>query len=211
MYVAETGYTTPPHIGFEATVLDLQKHRLANPRFEWATDIASLEHFVDSFTESRLRQTYGSKADSYLIGAPATAQSFPWPPLRSRAPGAAAVGAAKVKAGVGLVRDFLGPTLKAVPHALAEKRASVCVTCPQNQKGGLVAHLGGEGLKLMLQARTDLKLETSFDANLYDCVACDCNLHLKPHVELAFILERTTPEVMAKLDARCWILKRDQL
>lgn len=218
-YEARTGWTSPEHIGFDPTVDAIIAHREANKgRFEWPTDRATVSAELDAYTEARLRSTYGKGAEQWLIGGTATASppGHPlWRPLRARAGGAnAAVGATsttkKVQLGVGLLMDFLGPSLKAVPHALAEKRASICVTCPKNQKGGLVAHLGGEGLKLMLQARSDLKLETSHDAKLFDCTVCDCNLHIKTHVDLAFILERTTPEQMAAFPDFCWIKNHDK-
>lgn len=215
VYIAETNFTSTPHIGFDATVEQVRQHRLANPRFGWATDTESIATWVDQFTEARLRSTYGNGANSYLIGASAGPPANPlWRPLRARAVDAsAAVGAeqpSKVKVGVGLLMDFLGPSMKAVPASLSEKRASICVVCPANQKGDLVTHLGGLALKLMLQMRSDLKLATSHDAKLHDCAVCECNLHLKPHVALDFILERTTPEQMEKFPEACWIKRKDK-
>lgn len=216
---ARTGWSSTDHIGFSDTVLEIIRHREANKgRFDWATDYEAVSTELDAYVEANLRSLYGKGADPYLLGGVASAGpplNPLWRSLRARAGGAsAAVGATsttkKVQLGVGLLMDFLGPSLKAVPHALAEKRASICVACPKNQKGGLVAHLGGEGLKLMLQARSDLKLETSHDAKLFDCAVCDCNLHIKTHVDLAFILERTTPEQMAAFPDFCWIKNHDK-
>jgi len=47
---------------------------------------------------------------------------------------------------------------------------------------------------------------TSLDSHLKTCVACDCHLPLKVHTPMKHILDNTSPEVMEKLDRRCWIL-----
>lgn len=214
VYVAETGWKSPIGLGFRDTVFAVMDHRKANARFNLPTDEESVSAWVDQFTEARLRSTYGAAADQWLIGA---SDGSPPPPFLSpprRRPRVGVGAAEEVRAGkatvaIGLVLDFLGPSLKPVPHALAEKRASVCVTCENNLPGGTLAHIAGEGLKALLEYKAEEKLTTSHDAKLFECRCCMCNLHLKPHVELGYILEQTTPEVMEKLPPHCWIKTKD--
>lgn len=208
-YQPEMNWNAPPYLGFDQVVDQLITVRAANPRFKLPTDRASVERDVEQYAEQHLRSTYGEKAKQWLVGEPGPYANPMYQPPRERA-GEAVARSAKAKVGIRLVMDFLGPSLKPVPHELAEQRASVCVTCPQNKPGSLISHTGGLVLKMLLQARSDLKLETSHDANLHDCHACDCNLHLKPHVSIDYILSKTPPDVMAKLDPKCWILSESR-
>ena len=124
-YQAETGWTSPPHIGFSATVDAIISHRQSNPRFKLATDRGAVETELENYTIARLRSQYGDKANQWIVGDGPPA-SFTSAPLRRRAVGA--VDAAKsvvhkTVAGIGLIMDFIGPTLKPVDRARAEKRA----------------------------------------------------------------------------------------
>lgn len=211
-YIPETNFTSRKYVGVEDAVTEIQRHRQANPRFGWATDKDSIRRWLLDYTEARLRAMPGGAGMAWLTAdSPPSNGSFSFPP-RQRQPGRASsefAAAAKARAGIGLLADFLGPTLRAVPHELAEQRGAVCVTCPENQKGGALQHALGEGLKLLLEARSELKLFTSHDTALYECRVCECNLHLKPHVDLAYILEKTSPEQMEAFPNFCWIKTRD--
>jgi len=123
--------------------------------------------------------------------------------------GNAVVGARRVAAGVGVLLEWLGNSAKPVDQATAEHRANVCVTCPQNGKGGLLEYFTGKAadtIKKQIEIKNDLALKTSHDAELGTCLACLCKLDLKCHVPLKHILVHTSDEVKAKLDPRCWVL-----
>lgn len=209
-YEAKTNWTSPAHIGFNDTVEAIRQHRLANPgRFDWATDSDSIAAELDSFTESRLRQTYGSKADSYLMGAPATAQSFPWPILRQRKGVGENAAGAKTKSGVGTILSWLGDGLRPTDQATTTKRAETCSVCPLNvHLEGLAKAVGtvGEFLHMVMSAKSDLKLSTPFDDKLFQCSACLCHIPVKIWVPAEHIRKGMTPEVKAALDPRCWQL-----
>ena len=121
-----------------------------------------------------------------------------------------AVGASKrVAAGVGVLLEWLGNSAKPVDQATSEHRATVCATCPQNGKGGLLEYFTGKAastIKTQIEIKNDLALKTSHDAELGTCLACMCKLDLKVHVPLKHILAHTSDEVKAKLDPRCWVL-----
>lgn len=210
-YQAELSWHAPSDVGFDATVDAIIAVRKANPRFNLATDRETVEIELENSMTAQLQGIPGG--DAYLINnAPIPPPgSFLPAPRRARSLGAVVVGSAhKVKAGVGLLMDFLGPSLKAVPHELAEKRAGVCVACPNNKAGRVLTDAFGEGLRLLLEARSDMQLSTSFDPHLKTCSACECKLHLKPHVELKYILEKLTPEQREKLWGECWIAKEEK-
>jgi len=121
-----------------------------------------------------------------------------------------AVGASKrVAAGVGVLLEWLGSSAKPVDQATSEHRATVCATCPQNGKGGLLEYFTGKAastIKTQIEIKNDLALKTSHDAELGTCLACMCKLDLKCHVPLKHILAHTSDEVKTKLDHRCWVL-----
>lgn len=209
LYQAETGWTSPAHIGFSPTVDAIIEHRRANPRFNLPTDRATVEVELDNFTTARLQSTYGEGANEWITGGPPPTFFTPRHQPRQRVVAREVAAVSKVVAGIGLLVDFLGPKLKPVERGLAEQRAAICVTCPQNQPGTAFEQAGGKALHLLLEYKADQKLETIHDDKLLYCMACQCNLRLKPHVELEYILSKTTPEQMAAFDKRCWVLRRD--
>lgn len=201
----ETGFTFRSDV-FVTTRNAIIDDRNRNPRHKLRTDPEYVEFEMEQRYVAKLKAMPGG--DQWLVpeGVEASPPVFQRP--RSRAH--AAVGEiGSAKAGIGMLVYLFGPALKAVAPELSERRAGICVTCPQNQEGGLLAHVGGEALKSLLQAKSDMKLSTTHDEQLKECTGCNCNLRLKVHVRLDYILERTSPEVMARLDKRCWIPNRD--
>lgn len=211
-YEARTGWTSSPHIGFDPTALEMQQHRLANkglPNTDWVTDLDSIRAELDAYTTARLLSQYGDGASEWITGGPPPTFFTPRHQPRQRVVAREVAAVSKVVAGIGLLVDFLGPKLKPVERGLAEQRASICLTCPKNQPGTAFEQAGGKALHLLLEYKADQKLETIHDDKLLYCMACGCNLRLKPHVDLEYTLSKTTPEQMAAFDKRCWILSRD--
>jgi len=175
----------------------VQKHRLQNPQFNLPVSFQAVRTEILNYNRQRLGLP------------PSDAPPKSIPQHRSVAAGAVDhVG--KTAAGIRLVVDWLGSGLVPVPKAEAEQRAAICVTCPQNQTGDLWQRLdakAADGLKRLISIKADMTLETTQDAKLKTCVACDCDLKLKVWAPMKHILENTTPEVMAQLDPRCWILR----
>lgn len=95
------------------------------------------------------------------------------------------------------------------PHA--QGRANVCLRpCPKNKEMGLYEGLAkwqAGILRRQLEAKNDLKLSVIGEEALHVCSACGCNLALKVHVPLPFILETTDLE---ELDPNCWILRESK-
>jgi hypothetical protein len=210
MLQPETGQTTPFTGSFNHCVEQTMMLRQANPflaeRHGWRLDRAGVEHDVEQHNVARMIS--GGWLDFIVMddGPPAPTYVMP-PPAQKKT---SVVGKLRnVAAGVGVLLDWIGPTAKAVPAELSERRAAICVSCPMNGKGGVLDFFTAEAAKTIhtqLQMRTELELKTSIDEQLGICQACSCWLPLKVHVPIEFILAHTSDEVRTKLDPRCWVL-----
>ncbi len=101
----------------------LQKHRMQNPQFDLPTAFSDVKEEIIQYNRVRL-------------GIP----DPPGPKLEPQhAKGAVGVAGhlGKTASGIKLLSQWLGDGLNPVPRQLAEKRAAVCATCPQNQEGNL--------------------------------------------------------------------------
>lgn len=192
---------------FETIVHQLIQHRHGNPRlaakYNWSTDPTTVANEVDEFNAQLCKQMGWTKyIDEGVQSAPPT--SFPVPPSSPLQKLGAVVGGAKT-----LVK-WIASGAEAVPAALAEKRASICVDCPKHDKGDWTRRFTvptANAIRDMLIARKGMNLSTSFDDRLQVCTACDCPLKLKVHIERGRIVREMGPETLAKLDPGCWIPK----
>jgi hypothetical protein len=205
----ETGWKLKPGHPFKSAVASIIEHRRQNPRFKLSTDFATVEVELDNFTCALLRND-----PKWCDGPPAL--SFPKPlPARPRpvvARGNAAVGnkpnfLANTSAGIKLWLEFFGSG-KPETKEVAEKRASVCVTCPQNVKGNILERFNaaaGREILAIFNALNDLDLHTSQDKELYVCHLCSCPLRSKVFAPLEMVKKHMVKETMDSLPDFCWI------
>jgi len=95
-----------------------------------------------------------------------------------------------------------------VPRERAEARGAVCVSCPKNNMEGEFAWFTAPAaalIKKKMEARSELKLETSHDDKLGVCEACHCQNALAVHEPLPLKLKHLSPEAFAKLWEKCWV------
>ena len=202
---AETGFDTNPWIGFDGAVDEIITNRKGNPRFNLPTDRASVESELEDYTVRRIMDMPG--ASGFLLDAPnVSPPSFPMP--RQRQDAAAAGGAKRAVAGAALLIDWLGDGLKPVTAPHAAQRALVCVECPLNRDPNLAQSAMGavaRGFHLLMEAKNAMSLSTPSDSKLKTCQACDCDLKLKVHAEMAHIKKHTKQETYDRLATPCWI------
>lgn len=167
--------------------------------------------------KTQVREHEGARM--LAMGLPNLVQTETSPPkwnppqfIRRHAEGAA--GAVKRTAsGVKLVVDWLGSGLRPVASELAEKRAKVCVKCPQNLKSNWLQSLDAAAaaqVKKLIEIKNDLKLSTSSDSELKTCTHCDCYLPLKVWANIDHILNNLNPVVKSRLDSKCWIFSEEK-
>lgn len=203
---SQTGWAAPTPVGstYAQTVELIIRHRLKNPaiiqKHKLSTDPAVVGEELLDFNRLRL-------------GIPKPQPPSMSFPQRNSLPERVAVAAGNIKRaaqGTAVVLDWLASGGAPVAPELAEKRAVICVACPQNQTGDWYTVAPAEIIKAALNARQDLKLSTTHDAELKSCQICRCLMALKVHTPLEFIVQRTKPEIMAEFPSHCWIARRDQ-
>jgi hypothetical protein len=119
----------------------------------------------------------------------------------------------KVWQGVKTLNDWIDSKLPAVPTVLAEKRASTCLSCPNNGAGGLEAWFtkpASEAIAKQFEKLSERKLTTSVDDKINVCTACLCPLKLLVHTPLEFKLTHMGPETRAALHPNCWVLSEEK-
>jgi hypothetical protein len=202
----QTGWAPPTPIAstFDQTVQLIIKHRLANggitAKHKLSLDPAVVGNELETFNAMRL-------------GIPLESpKPMPPRPTLPQSVVAAVAAVKKMADGVALLVEWL-PQGQTVAPDLSEKRASVCVTCPKNGSTTLTQYFTqpvSARLQKMVEARKDLKLQTSFDDKLGVCDVCLCPMKLKVHVPMDHILAKTRPETMPEFPDHCWIKRQDK-
>lgn len=201
------------------TAQEVLDHRKANPfmcqQHGLSLDLNTIMNEIDEYTAAACLAHPGWEQFVGDTNPPKTWSPSALPRRLLNVAGAA--GAVKRTAsGLKLVIEWVGAGLKPVPHELAEKRSNVCANCPMNQDPNWLQRVDAaiaSQIKSLVEVKNDLKLFTTNDAKLYTCSPCDCYLPLKVHSPINHIVENTSAEVMAKLEAvktntgeKCWVI-----
>lgn len=105
--------------------------------------------------------------------------------------------------------EWLGEGGKAVSSDEAERRASICETCPMNMASLSVFRMAMGAVRKWVESRNQMGLKTSKEGKLGVCRGCGCWLPLKVHVEYVFIKQHQRQEVADKIRTAkpdCWQL-----
>lgn len=198
---------------FETLVANVIARRKANPRFGLSTNFNDVRLEVDIQIATRVSRM--PNTDSYWYednGGGGIAPVFPV--AHRNAPLSVAGTVKAVTAGIGVLTEWLGSGAEPVPMELANQRASICVSCPQNNTAKNVwdyfTDSAASLIRKQIEIKNELTLTTQDDARLGTCEACTCVLKLKVHTPMSHILSHTSEEVRGRLDARCWVLSQDK-
>jgi hypothetical protein len=198
----------PSKWDFNLLCSELQKHRLANPKYKLNTNLVAIQNEVDSVNAERVAGIPGG--DVYVVRTDVPV-SFHQAPTRSLPVLAAAKA---LSAGAKTILDFEDSGESPVAYGQALERAQVCVSCPQNELGDLSRFFtipASERIRKQLERAHEMKLTTPVDTQLNVCGACLCPLKLKVWFPLKFIAAHMSEDVKVKLDSRCWILAEERL
>lgn len=200
----QTNWTNPlAMVSFIESIKAIIKHRQANPaitaKFQLATDPVAVEEELLKYTRARLKIPDPPKAGFFA---------------RSRSLSAVAVGAAaalkRAAEGAAVPIDWFRSGGQPVDRELAEHRAKTCIACPKHGAPAWYAETAGIVIQEIIEARADVKLETSQDDALKGCDVCGCIMRIKVHTPLDVILRGTKPNILAEFPPNCWITRRDQ-
>ena len=174
----------------------------------WPTDTAGQENWLDDRECRRLiAQGYSSFVD---FSTATSATGAPGLPVKKNVLGRVVEAGRATKAGIGVWLEMFGPDGRPVADALAEKRAAICATCPQNDTvGQLEDHFIApvvNGIKFLYEMQRDIKLASTRDDELGVCRVCLCPLKGKIHAKLNIVRDHLPPTTTAKLPPHCWIL-----
>lgn len=205
----EAGMTKPyRYPSFTGVVIFETRFRKGNPAIceknGWTLDPDEIKHYVE---QQQVQRMLARGHTEFLIMDANVPKSNGQRELPA-ALAAAAGHLAKLGATKEIYVAWIGDGMLPVPIEIAEKRAAVCVVCPQNQTGDLWQRLtrtGVQRLRALLNLRKSLQFKTSQDEKLKTCVACDCPMTLKVHTPIEHIIKNTSDEVLGKLDRNCWI------
>lgn len=152
--------------------------------------------------------------ESYLMDVGSASPSFHQAPIHSLQQ-LAAVGA-NLKTGKDVIFDWEESGQPPVAQELADKRAAICVQCPQNGSGGLSRYFTvpvAALIKSRFERLHEMKLVTPNDAQLGVCDACLCPLRLKVWTPMEFISKHTEKNAWPKFQQatpRCWVLEESE-
>lgn len=190
---------------------ELQKHRMANPKYKLPTDLTVIQNEVDARNAARIAAMPG--AESYVMADPVPSfQVAPAPQLLQRL----AAAAKAVSVGAETITDFMDSGESPVALELAEKRASVCVVCPLNERGDLSRFFtipAANRIRKQIELKEGRGLKTSKDELLHICSACLCPLKLKTWFPLPLIVKHMDEDVRAQLNQDspvCWIIQESK-
>lgn len=197
---------TPLASTFSQTVNLIVAMRKKNPAITAQHKLSTNPEAVASELEAYTRKRLGLKLEAAPTPFPVNPS-----PSRESVAGAVVARVKKLAAGAALLFEWESSGAPPVAQNLAESRATICSTCPQNKKGVSLSEWftvpAADAIRKKLARLNDMKLTTSKDAGLNVCEACLCPLHLKLWCPGDLILKHMKPETKAELDPRCWILK----
>ena len=202
----EIGMKEPITGSFNAVVNAFARIVEKNPALAekkgWPKDRQSQEDWIDE-REAQRMAAHGWMNFVEMEGQP--------PTIQKKTSLVARVGsvAAGVKTALAIYRDLFGPDGKVVAKEEAERRAAVCVACPQNDvAGGLRKYFVKEAAREIMMVAgmlKDMNATTSLDAKLGVCQSCQCPLGAKVFIEAHVLKKNLKPEQISKLDPNCWI------
>lgn len=139
--------------------------------------------------------------------------------LQQRVQGVAEV-VGNASAAAALLAEWLGEGGMPVSAELSNKRAKVCLHCPQNADPNWLQKLeavAAKKIKSMLAWKHQLTPPVEQEGKLLTCQVCDCYLPLKVVVPMKHITRGTSPETMAELRTvltnageKCWVVTESE-
>jgi hypothetical protein len=216
----ETGWSAPFPLadGFDKTVSRIINHRLANPRFPFATDYNTVADQLDKFTCHRLKfdphYCDGVEADKKKDVPRRIPQNRPLISASlqtlQRKFVEAVTNVKRSAVGARILNDWIGHGSHPVAQPIAERRGATCAACPLNSKEADwmfgIPKAVAVAIHEHRRVKSQLALKVSMEDQLGTCTACGCQNALAVWVPIQHIRKLTPKDIAAKLDKNCWKL-----
>jgi hypothetical protein len=208
-YIPDSKWQPAPFSSIDSITTQLQQHLQGRPdivaKHGWSLDPSVLRQMVVQYQVALCVRNGWSE---YILGGADVQVPFPPTPPRSL------IGKARgVAAGVETIFNWIKDGAESVAPELAEQRARICSTCPENKPGGWETFFtvpASNAIRAALDKRKGFNLHTSLDDKLFTCGVCLCPLPLKIHLKLDRILSGMPQDQQDALTPQCWIRNRDQ-
>ena len=205
-------WEAPKNVSFETVVSALIAARNANPykkaHHKWSTDHDTVAQEVEDYN---CRIALANGWEGFVAGGGGDPIPFPQTPQPSLQKLRSAVVAVKrVSEGARVLIDWETSGDAPVAQGVANKRAAICATCPQNDAAPLTDWFtvpAAELIKKRIKRLHELKLATPSDPKIHTCRACLCPLALKVWAPMKHIQAHLADDVKKDLDPGCWVLK----
>lgn len=114
--------------------------------------------------------------------------------------------AGNYKNGLEILRDWVGGAGRVVDNDTAQKRADICIDCPEN-KPSFLTEAVANAIKSHLEFKADAGLHVVGESELHSCQICSCANRLSVWCPSEFLSKYQTPEEISKYPAACWKTK----
>lgn len=199
---------------FNLAVREMIRHRVANPRFNLATNPDAVANELDTTNAMRMMTIKG--AQGFVTTSAGASPTFPKSAALAAIIDRAAAGAGhahKLASGAAVLLEWLGDGGKPCPQEEAEARAAICAGCKWNEKGDWTRWFTlpvSNGIRRELERKNQMGLKTTQDDKLHICTICSCPLQLKVNTPMPYIQAHMPQAVTDDLRQNapwCWIVK----
>lgn len=107
--------------------------------------------------------------------------------------------------------EWLGDGAKPVHPDQAQKRADICLKCPNNNQSLSVESIFKDAvastIRKQIELKNQMKLRVNGEKSLGICDVCHCVLRLKVHVPFQFVDDSTDDETVMLFPQECWYIQ----
>lgn len=114
----------------------------------------------------------------------------------------------KISDGAKIIIEWLGDGGEPVPIAIAQRRADICLGCPENAKKTMWSWLSAPVARTVLTwiaRKNEWKLTVEGEEDLGTCKICLCHMPTKVWTPIMHIKNHTDERMLNKLPDHCWV------
>jgi hypothetical protein len=201
---AATNWSIRPWSSFDQAVAQIIQHRQGNPH-----KVAELNWSLDPFVVAEELEQFNVAVCQQMGWREYITDGGPDPGLpKVPSPQSGLSRSAQLAVGISTIREWEIAGGNVVDRDKANARAKICSSCIKNESGDLLDFFtskASELIRLQLESKNNMKLNTDLDPLLGICSACHCPMKLKVWCPLDIIKSKLPKESSDALASECWI------